>query len=110
MVEMRITSSVFEAYLKCPTKCFLQSIGESSAGNAYDNWEKTNGEKYRNKGILLLKSRLPLNCVTVSSEVADLKAPECRLAVNLVARTQNLEANIHAVERIRSEGTSRFAE
>jgi predicted RecB family nuclease len=109
MPDMKITSSLFEAYLKCPTKCFLQSIRESSASNSYDNWEKTNREKYRNKGILLLKSRLPPNCVTVSSDVADLKTAECHLALNFVARTQDLEANIHAVERIHPEGRGKLA-
>jgi predicted RecB family nuclease len=109
MVDMRITSSLFEAYLKCPTKCFLQSIGESSADNAYDNWEKTNGENYRNKGILRLKSRLAPNSVTVSSEVADLKTTECHVAVNFVARTRDLEASIDAVERIRSQGRGKLA-
>jgi predicted RecB family nuclease len=106
---MRITSSLFEAYLKCPTKCFLQSTGESSPDNAYDNWEKTQGEKYRNKGILLSKSKLPVNSVTFSSEVADLKTIEFRLALNLVARTQDLEANIHAAEGIRPRGKGKPA-
>jgi predicted RecB family nuclease len=110
MVEMSITSSVFEAYLKCPTKCFLQSIGESSADNAYDKWEKTNGEEYRNEGILLLKSRLPTDCVTVSSDVGDLKTAKCRLVLNFLARTQDLEADIHAVERIRPEGRGKLAQ
>jgi predicted RecB family nuclease len=109
MVEMSITSSLFEAYLNCPTKCFLQSIGESSAVNAYDNWEKTNREKYRNQGILLLKSRFPPNCVTVSSDVAALKTAECHLALNFVARTQDLEANIHAVEKIGTDEKGNLA-
>ena len=26
---MTVTSGVFEAYLKCPTKCFLKSLGET---------------------------------------------------------------------------------
>ena len=29
---MKITSDVFEAYLKCPTKCWLRATDEPSAG------------------------------------------------------------------------------
>jgi hypothetical protein len=32
---MHITSALFEAYLKCPTKCFLRSQGEQGTDNAY---------------------------------------------------------------------------
>ena len=109
MPHMRITSSLFEAYLKCPTKCFLQSIGESSTDNAYHAWEKSNGEQYRNEGILQLKAKVPVNCVSASSAVADLKIAEGRLALNLTAQTQDLEANIHAVERIRPIGRTKRA-
>jgi hypothetical protein len=30
---MPITSDLFEAYLKCPTKCFLRSLGETGTNN-----------------------------------------------------------------------------
>ena len=32
--EIKITVSLFEAGLKCLTKCFLLSLGESGSGNA----------------------------------------------------------------------------
>jgi hypothetical protein len=35
---MPITSNLFEAYLKCPTKCFLRSRGETGTENSYANW------------------------------------------------------------------------
>ena len=37
---MKITPDVFEAYLKCPTKCWLRSTGEPSAGATYPEWVK----------------------------------------------------------------------
>src|SRR5215469_11662215 len=33
-----ITSRLCEAYLKCPTKCFLRSLGETGSENPYANW------------------------------------------------------------------------
>ena len=38
---MKITADVFEAYLKCPTKCWLRAAGESSASSTYPEWAKT---------------------------------------------------------------------
>jgi hypothetical protein len=38
---MPITSDLFEAYLKCPTKCFLRSLGETGTNNSYANWVRT---------------------------------------------------------------------
>ena len=32
---MKITSDLFDAFLKCPTKCYLRSTGQNGAGNAY---------------------------------------------------------------------------
>lgn len=41
---MKITLSLFEAHLKCPTKCWLRSNGEPTAGNAYAEWVQTQSE------------------------------------------------------------------
>jgi CRISPR/Cas system-associated exonuclease Cas4 (RecB family) len=35
---MKLTSALFEAYLKCPTKCYLRSTGQAGSGNAYAEW------------------------------------------------------------------------
>jgi hypothetical protein len=35
---MIITADLIEAYLKCPTKCFLLSRDEVETGNAYAEW------------------------------------------------------------------------
>src|SRR5205823_3021551 len=46
-----ITSLLVEAHLKCPTKCWLFSQGESGSGNAYADWVKTQHTTYRAAGI-----------------------------------------------------------
>jgi hypothetical protein len=66
-LKMNITSTLFEAYLKCPTKCFLQFCRESSAENAYAEWLESRREAYRTKVILRLAPRLAPNCDYVSS-------------------------------------------
>ena len=44
---MKITSHVFEAFLKCPTKCHLRSLGENGSGNGYANWVRDQDESYQ---------------------------------------------------------------
>jgi hypothetical protein len=46
-----ITSKLFEAYLVCPTKCYLQSIGELAPGNDYTAWHDARSESYRLNNI-----------------------------------------------------------
>src|SRR5215831_12192976 len=48
---MNITSELFDASLKCPTKCFLRSRGEAGAGNAYADWVRSQTDSYRSEQI-----------------------------------------------------------
>lgn len=48
---MMITADLFDAYLKCPTKCFLRAHNEAGTGNAYADWVQTENEAYRQDGI-----------------------------------------------------------
>jgi CRISPR/Cas system-associated exonuclease Cas4 (RecB family) len=48
---MKITSSLFEAFLKCPTKCYLRSLGEVGAGNTYADWMKVQNDTYREEQL-----------------------------------------------------------
>lgn len=98
-----ITSQLFEAYLACPTKCFLKSLGESSRENAYANGIETRRESYCQEGV----TRLPPN----TSRIVDVHSlrtyrlmPQWYVLDHAVC-TQNLEANIHAVERIPPQQT-----
>jgi CRISPR/Cas system-associated exonuclease Cas4 (RecB family) len=44
---MKITPDLFQAYLKCPTKCWLRFTCEPPAGNPYAEWVQTENESYR---------------------------------------------------------------
>ena len=101
---MRITSDLFETYLKCTTKCFLRSLGETGTGNSYANWVKAEHLSYSSEGIKhLVEGVAEDECVTGPIDVKDTWSPKWRLAIQTIARTQNLESGIHAVERLISE-------
>jgi predicted RecB family nuclease len=106
--EMKITAPLFEGVLKCITKCFLRSLGEMGTGNAYADWVRTQAESYRHKGMKgLLAGVTDDECIIGSPGTDNWKTAKWRLAVDLVARVQNLESSLHAVERALSEGRGR---
>src|ERR1700737_2025445 len=105
---MKITPDVFEAYLKCPTKCWLRSTGETSAGNSYSEWVKAQNDSYRVNETQQLVAEYPNDEVVLSPDMKNLKAAKWRLAFRLAVRAQMdssvLESELHAVERVSSEG------
>lgn len=83
---MKANSQLFEAYLKCPTKCWLRSRGETGEGNAYAEWVKERNEIYRTQGVKRLRDSVPEAERVVAPPTEDLKAAEWRLAVDVVAQ------------------------
>ena len=110
---MRISSDLFNAFLKCTTKCWLRASGEPAAGGAYAEWLKSKARSYRATEIERLLSE-PKNEVAVSPPQENLKAAQWHLAANLSVRAQMktgvLESEVHAVERVPSEGRGRSAQ
>ena len=62
---MKITSSLFHAYVKCPTKCWLRFTGEPPAVNAYAEWVQSQNESYRNAAIERLRAKQPEIAVVI---------------------------------------------
>ena len=99
--EMNITTSLFDAALKCATKCFLRSLGETGKGNAYADWVRTQTESYRGTGIKGLMAGVAHDELIVGAPGSEnLNTAEWRLAVDVMAHAQNLESSLHAVERV----------
>ncbi len=97
---MNITSYLFEAYLKCPTKCFLRSRGEVGAGNAYADWVRSQTDSYRNEQIKELTTSATRDGRIMSAPLPENpKAADRGYAFDFVAQAQNLQSNIHVVER-----------
>jgi predicted RecB family nuclease len=87
---MKITSSLFDAFLKCATKCHLRSLGEVGSGNEYAEWVRGQDESYRREAALRLQEALPeTERVVAPPATENLKAAKWRLAVDLVAQTPN---------------------
>jgi hypothetical protein len=105
---MRITSTLFDAYLKCPMKCWLRSAADYATGNPYAQWVHSQHECYRATGIQRLLSETPQDEYAISPSEQELKTTQWRLAVSFRARWLNLEADLHAVWRVSMEGQHKF--
>jgi len=56
---MAITPHLFEAFLKCPTRCWLRATGEPPSGNTYAEWVQTENESYRIEAAKRLMANTP---------------------------------------------------
>ncbi|MDO8542603.1 MAG: IS66 family transposase [Opitutaceae bacterium] len=107
---MRITPPLFEAFLRCPTKCWLRAANETPAGNAYAQWSAARNELCRVEGIKrLVAERGEGECV-VAPAVENLKTAAWRLAVDVPVATSALETRIAAIERVPSAGRGQAAQ
>jgi len=111
---MKITPDVFEAYLKCPTKCWLRSTGEPSAGNTYSEWVKTQNDSYRVSETRRLLAGSPKDEVVFSPDMENVEGAKWRLASSFAVQARMdscvLESELHAVERVPAEGRGKPAQ
>jgi len=108
---MRITTALFEAGLKCLTKCFLQSLGETGTGNGYADWVRTQAESYRSAGLKAFMASAAHDDGIIGSPGTDnWKTTKWRRVGDLIATTENLESRLHAVERVPSEGRGQLGQ
>ena len=86
VLAMTITPHLFEAYLKCPTKCFLRAHAEAAAGNAYAEWARNQNESYRSAGApRLIDSVPPAERAVAKPDPPNLKASKWRLVTDFPA-------------------------
>lgn len=85
---MTITAPVFEAFLKCPTKCWLRAKCETPSGNTYAEWVQSQNESFRATQLERLLGETPGDDVACSPSPECLKASKWRLAVDVVVRMQ----------------------
>jgi hypothetical protein len=100
---MKITSHLFEAYVKCPTKCWLRSTGEQMTDRNCAQYAQARDESYRTAEIDLMLSRIDQSEFMRSPHGDCLKAGKWRLATGVLAQTPHLESYLHAVESFPSE-------
>jgi predicted RecB family nuclease len=102
---MQITPILFEAYLKCTTKCYLRSLGESGAGDSFSEWMKAQNESYRKNRVEQLTLDIAPEEYAFGPSAAEcLRHTKWKFAVDVVADAKNMNSTIHAVERLPSIG------
>ncbi|MCX6929763.1 MAG: hypothetical protein NT154_42100, partial [Verrucomicrobia bacterium] len=90
---MTITPSLFEAFLKCPMKCWLRATSETPSGNTYAEWVQSQNESFRAAEIGRLLAETPPGESASSPSSENLKASKWRLAVGVVVRTPELHCS-----------------
>ena len=98
-----VTSQLIEAYLACPTECFLQSIGQASTGNAFATWNHTRSESYRLDGIKTLIGDDAHQCDLSTIEPGHWKTAPWPFALAQGINAQNLVASPHVIQRLPPE-------
>ena len=101
---MRITPYLLEAYLKCPTKCWLRSAGEQVTDSAYVQCTQAQNDSYATAEIRRLLSKTHQSECIVFPSADQLEAGKWRLSTGVFAKTPHLEACLHAVGRLPSAG------
>ena len=111
---MKITPNLFEAYVKCPTKCWLRATNEPSAGASYPEWVKAQNDSYRVNGTRRLVAEFPNDEVAPSPDMENFKVAKWRLASDLAVQAQmdccTLESELHALERVPAGGWNKPAQ
>jgi len=111
---MEITPGMFEAYLKCPTKCWLRASGEASEENPYAQWVKTQTDSYREAETTRMAADFPDSEVDRSRSAENAKSATWRLATGMAMQAEMgacvLESELHAVERVPAGGRGKAAQ
>jgi predicted RecB family nuclease len=120
---MKITSDLFEAYLKCPTKSWLQWREEAGTSSTYAHWVQHQSEAYRCEGSKRLLDHVAADeCLVGPSPLGNLRAAKWRLAANVIAQSPlqshwpsittpcALESHLHLVERVPPKGRGKVAQ
>ncbi|MFH0957521.1 MAG: hypothetical protein V1897_02355, partial [Pseudomonadota bacterium] len=102
---MIISAPIFEAYLKCPSKCWQFCLGEKGEENVYSDFIRMQDNAYRTAGLerLMVKFQGGEH-VALPSAPVDIKTASWRLAIGIVAKKESLESHLHAVEQLPSHG------
>jgi hypothetical protein len=104
---MKLTSSLFGAYLKCPTKCFLWSRGETGTEETYGHWVRTQDEFYRREALRCAKMESPESEVLINPIGAErLKKSNWRWALDFAAETKHGLFSVQALTHLSLLGGS----
>ena len=97
---MKITSQIFQAYLKCHTKCWLISLGKKGKGNEYAAWVRDRNLSCYSAGIKRLFEGLPKKECLFPSTKEDLKMPGWRWAANLLVESDFSDTKTYSFQKL----------
>src|SRR5260370_25079617 len=80
---MKVSADVFEAFMKCSTKCWLRAVGEPTSGTAYAEWVRSQNESYRADAAKRLIADVPATECDIVPGAGNLKTAEWHLAVGV---------------------------
>ena len=101
MTATTVTALLFEAYLACPTKCFLLSTYEPASNNTVAEWTARRALSYRDVGAKNLAMRHdPKEIISDAPFHPSWVSRKLRLAGNVTARVPRLATVFHAVQRV----------
>ena len=89
---MKITAEVFQAYLKCNTKCWFYSLCKRGEETGYAAWVKHRNDSYYSTGINHLFEVSTVEESTASFDRGDLKTARWRLARGLALEAAFLDS------------------
>jgi predicted RecB family nuclease len=107
---MTITQNLFQSFLECPTKCWLNFRGEPPTGNAYAEWLQKERKSYRAEAIKRFQEGIPKADSINSPLQESLKSGNWRIAMEVKLESKNLAAQIPILERKLSEGRSKASQ
>ena len=105
-----MTSHLLQAFLKCPTKCHLRSVGEVASGNTYADWLMGQDDVYRVEAAKRLQEQLQLSAAEIlvtPPATENLNSAKWRLALDLPVRSGSMAARLHALERVPSQSAGK---
>ena len=96
---MKITSPLFEAFLKCPTQCHLRSLGETGSGNAYAEWVRAQDESYEREAMRRLQEGMPeTERVVAPPATENLKLAKWRVATDVPVQIELRSSRGHEAQ------------
>ena len=102
---MLITDDIFHAFLQCETKAHLKLTGAVGDQRAFSEWERHLVEDYKRQCYRQWRADFgEAECLVGVALPQDLDNSRCRLVMDCRVRTQEMQAHLHAVERVASPG------
>jgi hypothetical protein len=98
---MLITDEIFQAYLKCQTKCYLKFSDAVDGKNEFHDWQQRLYEEYKRICWALLRSSCREDeCFLGTPPLQQLANKKYQLVINCLVQADEIQSQIHALERV----------